>query len=113
MVTPDKPTCRPGRLQRFVMPATSLYQQLWKQFPEVPRLFLSFEKAHEEDRDLELTPDDIPHVRGPCVLDRSSRTAHAEAKHRKGAKGLAGSAAQREILASAETSETLVCEEPL
>jgi len=95
-------------LQRLARPATSLYRQLWKQFPEVRRLFLSFEKAHEKDRDLELTPDDIPHVPGLCVLDRSSRAAHAEAKHRKGAKGLAGSTAQREILGSAETSETLV-----
>src|SRR5207237_1989396 len=94
--------------QRFVRPATSLYRQLWKRFPELPRLFLSFEKAHEEDRNLELTPDDIPHVPGLCAFDRSSRTAHAEAKHRKGAKRLAGSAAQREILASAEASETLV-----
>src|SRR5437667_6332702 len=76
--------------QRLVRPATSLYRQLGKQFPEVPRLFLSFEKAHEEDRDLELTPDDIPHVPGLCALDRSSGTAHAEAQNRKGAKRLAG-----------------------
>src|SRR5437870_11931337 len=99
-------------MQRFVRPATSLYRQLGKRFPELPCLFFSLEKAHEEHHDLELTPDDVPHVPGLCALDRSSPTAHSEAEHRKGAKRLAGSAAQRQVMASTEAAETLVRAEP-
>src|SRR4051812_32554956 len=92
--TSARPKARETFLQlaparRLVRPAALLCRQLWQCFPEVPRLFLGFEKTHQEDHDLELTPDDIPDIPGLCVLEQSSLTAHAEAKHRKGAKGLA------------------------